>query len=424
MKKIFVILFSILFLCSTAYAVKLPEIRGLDRSMSVKTNDDSVTTYDADWISVRSGALSHPSYGVCQLDFANFDHQHPQYTNAHGEYVPYLNATGPVDLGTNHFTADTVRARDYIGAANEIYGSFLVGNAVGGIDMRGDPWYLSGVSFETAETITAKHLFGVLDHQHPYTSIDHQHPLYVPYADYPTNTHIEAETIAAQHLFAGNIEATYQIVGQHIMADGVYGTYLYGDGTYIENVPAAFLDIKVKAGEAIKKGQAVYVSGATGNNPIVSKAINTTTNQSRVMGIARADIALNAIGYVRRAGVLDGVDTRSTNADINPLGQIWNAGDLLFLGSTAGTLTNIRPTSGRSVKVAYNVEVAGASGGLLAYPMENPVWATAAASENVTDRLGDTVGANKLSVRNYTNLEVAYINSLGDSHFRSVAAVD
>jgi hypothetical protein len=170
--------------------------------------------------------------------------------------------------------------------------------------------------------------------------------------------------------------------------------------------------VKACAGGTIYKGQAVYISGAVGNNPIVCQADNTNTAKSRVVGLMVADTAANGLGEVRRAGTLTPVDTRSSNTVINPLGQTWSAGDLLF-ATTGGGLTNVRPTSGRSVQVAYNLEAAGVNGALLSYPLENPVWVTAASAEDIVLRMGDSAGTNKVSFRNYSNAEIAFIKSDG-----------
>jgi hypothetical protein len=94
------------------------------------------------------------------------------------------------------------------------------------------------------------------------------------------------------------------------------------------------------------------------------------------------------------------------------LAETWVAGDLLF-ATTGGGMTKNRPTSGRSVKAAYTLLGSNANDVLLAYPMENPVWVTAASGEDVVIRLGDTVGATKLSIRDYTNNEIVSIDSSG-----------
>jgi hypothetical protein len=98
------------------------------------------------------------------------------------------------------------------------------------------------------------------------------------------------------------------------------------------------------------------------------------------------------------------------------LGQTWAAGDLLF-ATTGGGLTNVRPTSGRSVKAAYSLTGSSATDVLLVYPLENPVWITAASAENVVFRAGDSAGVTRMSFRNYANTEVASVNSQGYASF-------
>jgi len=182
--------------------------------------------------------------------------------------------------------------------------------------------------------------------------------------------------------------------------------------TTLQSAPATSLSFGVIAGETLYKGQAVYISGASGGNPVVMRADNLATASSRVVGIMADNTANGARGIVRRSGVLTSVDTRTTNTNINPNGETWLAGDLLFSTSTGG-LTKVRPTSGRSVKVAYSLFGSSEADVLLAYPMENPVWVTAAANEGIVLRLGDNAGATNVSIRNYLNTQVASINSDG-----------
>jgi hypothetical protein len=172
----------------------------------------------------------------------------------------------------------------------------------------------------------------------------------------------------------------------------------------------------VTADEQLYKGQAVYISGATGINIRVSKADPTDSAKCRVVGLVTTDLALNEKGYVRRSGMLFDVDTRNTNAYINPYGEAWAAGDLLF-AEKGGKMSKYRNASGRTVKAAYVTRNGNINGNLLAYPFENPVWATAASGENVTLRLGDISGQNKVMIRDYYNREVANISSLGNPVF-------
>ena len=66
----------------------------------------------------------------------------------------------------------------------------------------------------------------------------------------------------------------------------------------------------VKAGVALTKGTAVYVSDADGTNVIVAKASNATEAlSSKTLGLIAQDLALNGIGIVVTEGRLAGLDT-------------------------------------------------------------------------------------------------------------------
>jgi hypothetical protein len=161
----------------------------------------------------------------------------------------------------------------------------------------------------------------------------------------------------------------------------------------------------------VKKGQAVYILSGSSALPNIALGDNTSSTKCRVVGIAAADASSGTV-LIRRAGTLTNVDTRTTNTYVNPNGETWAEGDLLFL-TTSGGLTKTRPTSGRSVKVAYSLKGNSATDTLLSYPFENPVWSTCASGENCVLRLGDNSGTNKVSIRDYANNEQAYINSDG-----------
>jgi hypothetical protein len=83
----------------------------------------------------------------------------------------------------------------------------------------------------------------------------------------------------------------------------------------------------VKAGEALTKGQAVYVTSADGTNMIVSKASNASeSTSSKTMGLLAQGLAHNNFGFVITEGLLAGLNTASAAA-----------GDPVWLG-TAGNL--------------------------------------------------------------------------------------
>ena len=73
----------------------------------------------------------------------------------------------------------------------------------------------------------------------------------------------------------------------------------------------------VKSGVALTKGQAVYVTGSTGNdgtNMIVGKASNAQeSTSSKTLGLIETSLAVNGQGYVITEGLLAGLNTNSAN---------------------------------------------------------------------------------------------------------------
>jgi hypothetical protein len=95
---------------------------------------------------------------------------------------------------------------------------------------------------------------------------------------------------------------------------------------------------KAKAGEALVKGDAVYVSGVSGNTPVVSKADANGTNTYPAFGLAAATTANNGTLDVITAGQLKNIDTSG-----------FALGDTLYLSTTPGALTATPPSGEGSV---------------------------------------------------------------------------
>jgi len=102
------------------------------------------------------------------------------------------------------------------------------------------------------------------------------------------------------------------------------GAELYNDiGAGGAAAYTSVLQHTVKAGVALTKGQAVYVTSADGTNMIVGKASNASeATSSKTLGLIAQDLALNGQGFVITEGLLAGLDT-STAA----------AGDPVWLGT-------------------------------------------------------------------------------------------
>ena len=105
--------------------------------------------------------------------------------------------------------------------------------------------------------------------------------------------------------------------------------------------------VKNTTGTTIPKGSAVYVSGATGDNALISLASATSeTTSSKTLGITAESIATDAFGYVIEAGYLTDIDTSATTA-----------GAAVWLGDTAGSLSFVNPPAKPSHAVYLGVVV-------------------------------------------------------------------
>ena len=101
------------------------------------------------------------------------------------------------------------------------------------------------------------------------------------------------------------------------------------DTLWIDNF-AEVLSHRVKAGEAITKGQAVYVSSTNGTNMIVSKASNATeSTSSKTMGLLDATVANNGFANVVTEGLLSNIDTSGATAEGDPV-WLGTAGNLIY----------------------------------------------------------------------------------------------
>ena len=89
---------------------------------------------------------------------------------------------------------------------------------------------------------------------------------------------------------------------------------------------------KAKAGEAITKGDAVYVSGISGNTPVVSKADADDAAKMPAFGLSADTVSANAAMEVVILGQLTNIDTSS-----------YTLGDTLYISSTPGALSATKP---------------------------------------------------------------------------------
>jgi hypothetical protein len=109
---------------------------------------------------------------------------------------------------------------------------------------------------------------------------------------------------------------------------------------------------------AITKGQPVYAFGGTGDRLTVKRAFNTSdAGSARTIGVVlTSSIAVNQKGIIIIEGLLDGLNILPTST--------WADGDTVYLGITAGSITNVKQYAPNHLVYLGNVTTAsnGSSG--------------------------------------------------------------
>ena len=135
------------------------------------------------------------------------------------------------------------------------------------------------------------------------------------------NGFVKSGGTSSQFLKAnGSVDSTTYLSTQVVPVGGTTGQILakVDDTDYnlewIENYANYTSTLKhtVKASVALTKGQAVYVSGASGTNMLVSKASNVSeATSSKTLGLIAQNLAINGQGFVITEGLLSGLNTNS-----------------------------------------------------------------------------------------------------------------
>lgn len=177
--------------------------------------------------------------------------------------------------------------------------------------------------------------------------------------------------------------------------------------------------VRNTTGSTIQNGSVVYLSGASGQRPLVALAdADNDTHVLSTIGVATADIDHNAFGYVTTMGLVRGVNTNGMTE-----------GNAIYLSTTAGAFTQSVPT-GNKVRVGWCI-IAGNNGTILVHvdkqsiKSADVVDATTDGVTNPSKALKTTAGSaltiKTLTLGNATGEDgtVAIFGSLGNQ-----AAVD
>ena len=128
---------------------------------------------------------------------------------------------------------------------------------------------------------------------------------------------------------------------------------------------------KAQAGEALSKGDAVYISGISGNTPVVSLADADSAGKMPAFGLASDSASANSAVDIVTYGQLTSVDTSA-----------FSLGDTLYVSNTPGQLTSTAPSGESSlVQNLGKVERVHATAGIL--------FVAGAGRTNATPNLND-----------------------------------
>lgn len=138
--------------------------------------------------------------------------------------------------------------------------------------------------------------------------------------------------------------------------------YLMNNSNVMSNIGQT-LHAYVNNADSVKitKGQPVYLFSASGNKASVKLAYNTSdATSAKTFGLAAEDIDVNQNGFIICQGVIDKLNTGS-----------YTDGDTLYLGASAGTLTNIKPYAPNHLVYIGIVERANNGNGQIYVKVQN-----------------------------------------------------
>lgn len=173
------------------------------------------------------------------------------------------------------------------------------------------------------------------------------------------------------------LSAAAPAVWTSVAGGGTIGSIASADGTVTVTTTGSAVDLSVPiaasttnvvaqvrntTGATLTKGTVVYISGATGQIPTVSKALATSdATSAQTLGVLSANISNNANGYVTITGVITNIDTSA-----------YSDGEQLYLsGTTAGTYTSTKALAPTHLVYVGVVEYSHATQGKLFVKVQN-----------------------------------------------------
>jgi hypothetical protein len=153
-----------------------------------------------------------------------------------------------------------------------------------------------------------------------------------------TGATLNINSLGAKTLYRNNDGA---LIGGDIINGGemlcIYNTSLNGFQVIGTAPNSLFAYVTNADSVTLTKGMPVYAFSGTGDRMTVKRANNTTdaTSAQTVGLVLSTSIAANQKGLIMIQGLLDGLSILPTST--------WADGDPVYLGATAGTITNVKP---------------------------------------------------------------------------------
>jgi hypothetical protein len=213
-----------------------------------------------------------------------------------------------------------------------------------------------------------------------------------PGVDYQAAGSYQTTTLTSAHILVGN--------GSNVATDVALSGDAALSNTGVLGVNKTRLNVRNETGITIASTKVVYINGFN-NFPLIALADNTDETKHDFVGLTVAPIADSSNGYIATTGQCD--------AETNT----WPVGTQLFY-TTAGDITSTPPTTGEVRHIGYvTVQQNYPTGKILLETQFENNTRGVGANAGIIDRLGDSAGATKWSLRNYANTEVFSIDSLG-----------
>ena len=167
------------------------------------------------------------------------------------------------------------------------------------------------------------------------------------------------------------------------------------------NATQVHVYVKNGSGQALTKGQAVYIFGAEGANPLIRLAqANSEATSSKTLGLLEQDLAVNAFGYVACEGAITGVNTGlAQDGDLVWLSPTTAGGlvyglankpsapnHMVFIGyvlraQSQNGVIYVKPQNGFELEELHNVAISSpATGQTITYNQTTGLWSNSGVS--------------------------------------------